>query len=134
MLVACLLVCIRLIAGVICSTCILPLELLQSRMVHLQGSGDREACDHSQAQAGPVVQWACTVTQDETAFILPEISRLPLIVSLFVPLVFLLVSSRSLPLIAAHGRGPPPRASCFHHSTSLKIHELDAFCAHPSVG
>ena len=49
MLVASLLVCIRLIAGVICSTCILPLELVQSRDPHLHGGGDREPCDHSQA-------------------------------------------------------------------------------------
>lgn len=102
-----LLVSIRLVAGVICSTCILPLELLQNRMVHLHGGGDREPCDHGTVEAGPLVQWACTVTQDETAFILPEIPRLPLIVSLFVPLVFLLVSSRCLPLTPAHGRGPP---------------------------
>ena len=107
MLVASLLVCIRLIAGVICSTCILPLELVQSRVAHLHGGGDREPCDHSQAQAGPFVQWACEVTQDETAFILPETPRLPLIVLFFVSLVFLLVSSRSLPLITAHSRGPP---------------------------
>ena len=107
MLVACLLVCIRLIAGVICSTCILPLELLQSRVVHLHGGGDREPCDHSQAQAGSFVQWACEVTQDETAFILPKIPRLPLLVALFVPLALLLISSRRISLITAHGRGPP---------------------------
>ncbi len=108
MLVASLLVCIRLIAGVICSTCILPLELVQSRVVHLHGGGDHKPCDHSQAQAGPFVQWACEVTQDETAFILPEIPRLPVAVSLFIPLALLVVSYEDRMLIAAHGRGPPP--------------------------
>ncbi|MEP6933916.1 MAG: hypothetical protein ABI988_08270 [Nitrospirota bacterium] len=94
MLVACLLVCIRLIAGVICSTCILPLELVQSRVVHLHGGGDHEPCDHGKVETGPFAQWACEVTQNETAFALPEIPRLPLILSFF------------LPLITAHGRGP----------------------------
>lgn len=111
MLVACLLVCIRLIAGVICSTCILSLELVQSGMVHLHSSGEQDPCTHDRAQAGPIVQWACTVTQDETAFVLPEIPRLPVVVSVFVPLVLLLVSYRNLSLITAHGRGPPARTS-----------------------
>jgi hypothetical protein len=47
------------------------------------------------------------VTQDETAFILPDIPRLPLVVSEFVPLVLLLLSYRTLFQIVAHGRGPP---------------------------
>jgi hypothetical protein len=47
------------------------------------------------------------VTQDDLAFILPEIPRLPIIASLLVLLVLLVVSSPNRPLIAAHGRGPP---------------------------
>lgn len=111
MLIACLLVCIRLIAGVICSTCILPLELVKSRVAHLHSGGDHEPCSHGRTQAGPLVQWACTVTQDETAFILPEIPCLPVVVSVFVPLVLFLVSYDSLFLITAHGRGPPASRS-----------------------
>lgn len=104
---ACLLVSIRLVAGVICSTCILPEDVRQDRVTHLHAVGDREPCSHGRAQAGPIAQWACTVTQDETAFILPDIPRLPVIVSIFVPLVFLLISYRSLIPITANGRGPP---------------------------
>ncbi|SPP63724.1 hypothetical protein [Nitrospira lenta] len=107
MLVACLLVCIRLIAGVICSTCILPLELVKSSVAHLHSGGDHEPCGHGRTEAVPLVQWACTVTQDETAFVLPEIPRLPVVVSVFVPLVLVLVSYQSRSLIATHGRGPP---------------------------
>jgi len=104
---ACLLVSIRLVAGVICSTCILPEEVQQDRVAHLHGVGDREPCSHGRAQAGPIAQWACTVTQDESAFILPDIPRLPVLVSFLVPLVLLWPSYRSLALIAANGRGPP---------------------------
>jgi len=104
---ACLLVSIRLVAGVICSTCILPEEVQQDRVAHLHAVGDREPCSHGQAQAGPIAQWACTVTQDESAFILPDIPRLPIIVSILVPWLLLLVSFAGRPLIAAHGRGPP---------------------------
>jgi len=100
-------VSIRLVAGVICSTCILPEEVQQDRVAHLHAVGDREPCSHGQAQAGPIAQWACTVTQDESAFILPDIPRLPIIVSILVPWLLLLVSFAGRPLIAAHGRGPP---------------------------
>lgn len=104
---ACLLVSIRLLAGVICSTCILPEEVQLDRVAHLHPVGDREPCSHGQAPAGPVAQWACTVTQDESAFILPEVPRLPVLVSFLVPLVLLWPIYRSLIPIAANGRGPP---------------------------
>lgn len=110
-LLAVSLIAIRLIAGVICSTCILPLELVKSRVDHLHSGGDHEPCSHGPTKAVPLVQWACTVTQDETAFALPEIPRLPVVVSVFVPLSLLLVSYRSLSLIKAHGRSPPARVS-----------------------
>lgn len=107
MLVACLLVCIRLIAAIVCATCFTELETPITRSFHLHGGGDRESCHHGQAQASPWITWACSVNQDDNAFILPEVPRLPVIVSLIVPLVLLLVSYRSVSLIAAHGRGPP---------------------------
>ena len=105
--VACLLVVIRLVAGFVCHTCFIDFEKPASRSFHLHAGGDRDPCHHGQAEASPLTTWACTVTQDETAFILPDIPRLPLVVSEFVPLVLLLLSYRTLFQIVAHGRGPP---------------------------
>lgn len=105
--VACLLVTIRVVAGFVCHTCFIDFERPTSRSFHLHAGGDRDPCHHGQAEASPLTTWACTVTQDETAFILPDIPRLPLVVSEFVPLVLLLLSYRTLFQIVAHGRGPP---------------------------
>jgi hypothetical protein len=104
---ACLLACIQLVAGVVCSTCFNEFEQPTVRTSYLHSGGDHHACHHGRAQLTPLVAWSCDVTQDDTAFVLPEIPRLPVVVSVFVPLVLLLVSYRTLPLIAAHGRGPP---------------------------
>jgi hypothetical protein len=106
-LMAYLLVVIRLVAGVVCSTCFNEFEQHPVRTFHLHGGGDHQACHHGRAPLNPLVGWACAVTQDESAFILPEIPRLPAVVSLFVPLVPLLVSHADRPLVTAHGRGPP---------------------------
>jgi hypothetical protein len=46
--------------------------------------------------------------QDETAFILPDIPRLPVVVSFFVSLFLLVVSYANRLPITAHGRSPPP--------------------------
>lgn len=105
--VACLLVAIRVVAGFVCHTCFLDFEQPTSRSFHLHAGGDRDPCHHGQAEASPLTTWACTVTQDETAFILPDVPRLPLVVSAFVPLVLLLLSYRTLFQLTAHGRGPP---------------------------
>lgn len=105
--VACLLVAIRLVAGFVCHTCFIDFEKPTSRSFHLHAGGDRDPCHHGRAEASPLTTWACTVTQDETAFILPEIPRLPIVVSELVPLVLLLLSYRTLFEIVAHGRGPP---------------------------
>ncbi len=106
-LVACILISIRLVAGFVCHTCFFDLEQPTSRSFHLHAGGDQNPCHHGRVEANPLVSWACAVTQDESAFILPEIPRLPVIVSLFVPLVLLLVSHADRPLVTAHGRGPP---------------------------
>ncbi len=105
--VACLLVAIRLVAGVLCHTCFIDFEKSTSRSFHLHAGGDHEPCHHGQAEATPLVSWACTVTQDDTAFILPDIPRLPLLISLFVPLALVVLSFGGRPLVVAHGRGPP---------------------------
>lgn len=105
--VACLLVAIRVAAGFVCHTCFIDFEKPTSRSFHLHAGGDRDPCHHGQAEASPLTTWACTVTQDETAFILPDIPRLPVVVSAFVSLVLLLLSYRTLFEIAAYGRGPP---------------------------
>ena len=106
-IVACLLIVIRVVAGFVCHTCFVDFEKPTSRSFHLHAGGDRDPCHHGQAEASPLTTWACTVTQDETAFILPDIPRLPLVVSEFVTLVLLLLSYRTLFQIVAHGRGPP---------------------------
>ena len=106
-IVACLLIVIRVVAGFVCHTCFIDFEKPTSRSFHLHAGGDRDPCHHGQAEASPLTTWACTVTQDETAFILPDVPRLPLVVSEFVPLVLLLLSYRTLFQITAHGRGPP---------------------------
>jgi len=103
---ACLLVSIRFVAGIICSTCILPEEVQHNRLASQYGV-EREPCSHGEAQASPIAQWACTVTQDETAFILPDIPRLPVIVSVLVLWLLLLFSYARRPVVPAHGRGPP---------------------------
>jgi hypothetical protein len=105
--VACLLIAIRLIAGFLCHTCFIDFEKPTSSSFHLHAGGDRDPCHHGQAEASPLVTWACTVTQDESAFILPDIPRLPLLVSLFVSLTVLALSFGGRPLVVAHGRGPP---------------------------
>jgi len=107
MVVACLLIAIRVVAGFVCHTCFIDFERPASRSFHLHAGGDQDPCHHGQAEASPLVTWACTVTQDETAFILPDIPRLPLLVSLFVPLTFIVLSFSGRPLVVAHGRGPP---------------------------
>lgn len=111
MLIACLLVCIRLVAGVICSTCFNEFEQPPVRTFYLHSGADHHACHHGRAQLNPLVAWSCEVTQDDTAFVLPEIPRTPVMVSVFVPVVLLLVSYRTLFMVTAHGRGPPARVS-----------------------
>jgi hypothetical protein len=54
-----------------------------------------------------LVAWACSACKDANAYTLPEVPRLPILVSFFVPLFLLIVSFGHRPLIAAHGRGPP---------------------------
>ena len=107
LLVACLLISIRVVAGFVCFTCFTDFEKPTNRSFHLHAGGDQNPCHHGKVEASPLISWACAVTQDESAFILPEIPQLPVSVSVFVPLVLLLVSYRTLFLIAATGRGPP---------------------------
>lgn len=106
-LVVGLLIAIRLVAGFVCMTCFTDFERPQSRSFHLHAGGDLNPCHHGRVAASPLTNWACAVTQDDVAFILPVVPRLPIISSLFVPLVLLLASYRNASLIAAHGRGPP---------------------------
>lgn len=106
-LLACLLIGIRFAAAIVCSTCFTDWEQAQTRAFYLHSGWDRDRCHHGLAPASPWIIWACSVNGDESAFVLPEIPRLPVVVSFFVPLAFLLVSYRSVALIAANGRGPP---------------------------
>jgi hypothetical protein len=106
-LLACPLACIQLVAGVVCSTCFNEFEQPPVRTFYLHSGADHHACHHGRAQLSPLVAWSCDVTQDDPAFVLPDIPRLPVVVSVFVPLALLLVPYRTLPLIMAHGRGPP---------------------------
>lgn len=111
MLLACLLVSIHLVAGILCATCFNEFEQPPVRTFYLHAGGDHLACHHGRAQLSPLLAWACDVTQADTAFVLPEIPRLPIIVSVFVPVVLLLVSYRTLFLVTAHGRSPPVHVS-----------------------
>ena len=106
-LLACLLIGIRVAAAMVCSTCFTDWEKAQSRAFYLHAGVDRDRCHHGLAQASPWIIWACSVNENESAFVLPDIPRLPVVVSVFVPLVLFLVSYRTIPLITAHGRGPP---------------------------
>ena len=108
--VVCALIVIRLAAAIVCATCFTELETPATRNFHLHGGGDREPCHRGQVEARPLVNWACSVNQDDNAFILPEIPRLPVVVVLFVPLVVWFASYRSLLLISATGRSPPRTA------------------------
>lgn len=109
--IACLLIAIRLVAGFVCHTCFFDFERPTSRSFHLHAGGDQNPCHHGRVEGNPLTNWACAVTQDENAFILPEIPRLPLLVSLLVSLIVLVLSFNGRPLVAAHGRGPPLRVS-----------------------
>ena len=106
---ALLLVSIRLVAGYICVTCPnTEYAELNARTYHLHSEGGQEPCAHGKAVApNPLTLWACAVTQDEWAFVLPEIPRLPVVVSVFEPLILLVAAYQGRSLVAAHGRGPP---------------------------
>ena len=109
-LLACLLIGIRLAAAFLCSTCFHEFEQSPDRRFYLH-AGDHDACHHGRAQASPLVGWACGVTQDESAFVLPDIPRLPVLISHLVPWILIPITYRGLPLITAVGRGPPVLAS-----------------------
>lgn len=105
--IASLLIVIHIVAGFVCHTCFFDLEQSKTRSFHLHSGDDLNPCHHGRSEVHPLTGWACMVTQDDTAYILPEIPRLPVMVSLFVPLVPLLISHADRPLVMAHGRGPP---------------------------
>ncbi|MEQ1656583.1 MAG: hypothetical protein ABL960_12880 [Nitrospira sp.] len=106
-LLACLLIGIRFAAGIIHAACFVDWEKPQTRSFYLHSGDSHDRCHHGQAPPGPWAAWGCEASQDEPGFTLPEIPCLPVIVSIFVPLLLFLVSYDSRSLIAAHGRGPP---------------------------
>lgn len=106
---ACLLICIRVIAVGVCSTCFDEFETPTSRAFYLHDGSDHDACHHGRAPVGPWVAWACEITQDDAGFVLPDIPRLPGIVSFFVPLTFLVMSYADRAPVSAKGRSPPLR-------------------------
>ena len=104
---ACLLVGIHLMAEYVCMTCTYPTEEPTERSFHLHSGEDRDPCHHGRPEPNPLTAWACAVTQDDDAFVLPEIPRLPILVSVFLPYHEPLSPSSNTTLIAAVGRGPP---------------------------
>ena len=104
---ACLLICIRVIAVGVCSTCFDEFETPTSRAFYLHDGTDHDACHHGRAPVGPWVAWACEVTQDDAEFVLPDSPPLPIIVSFLVPLTLLGISRRDSLLLAGKGRSPP---------------------------
>ena len=106
-LLACLLIGIRLIADLLCATCFNELELSTSRSFYLHEGTDRDRCHHGKPAGSPLTQWACSVKQDDQAFLLPEVPRLSFVVSAVALVVPLQVSYLSVSTFTAHGRGPP---------------------------
>lgn len=106
-LLACLLIGIRLLAGAISEVCFFDLEVPPLRTVHIHSAGDHDHCHHGRYSVPPLLAWACSACKDAGEFTLPDIPYLPILVSFLVPLPFLVLSFGSLPLIAARGRGPP---------------------------
>lgn len=106
-LLACLLIAIRLVAGVISETCFFDLQIPTTRIVHIHSVGDHGHCHHGRFSVAPLVAWACSACKETDGYALPEIPRLPIPVSFFAPLFLLIVSFGTRPLIVAHGRGPP---------------------------
>ncbi|MBP8116787.1 MAG: hypothetical protein KAY09_03560 [Nitrospira sp.] len=106
-LLASLLIGIRLAAGIIHAACYVDWEKPNARSFYLHSGGDHDRCHHGQVPPDPWAEWGCEASQDEPGFTLPEIPRLPPLVSWFAPLSLFLISCRSFSLIAAHGRSPP---------------------------
>lgn len=104
---ACLLIGIRLLAGAISEICFFDLEVPPVRTVHIHSAGDHDHCHHGRYSVPPLLAWACSACKDAGEFTLPDIPHLPILVSFFVPLFLLVLSFGSRPLIAARGRGPP---------------------------
>ena len=106
-LLALLLITIRLVAGFVCSICFNEIERPDTRSFHLHGGGDLDPCHHGRATAHPLVKWACAVTVDDPAVVLPDVPQLFLVVSFLAVAVLLMVPFRGRFLFAATGRGPP---------------------------
>ena len=104
---ACLLIVIHLVAGFVCHTCFFDLEQPKARSFHLHSGDDLNPCHHGRNEIHPLNSWACSVMQDDTAFILPEIPQLPVMISFFVVLFLRDVSYTGRTSITAHGRSPP---------------------------
>ena len=106
-LLACALISIRLTADLLCATCFNELELSTSRSFYLHEGTDRDRCHHGKPAGSPLAQWACSVKQDDQAFLLPEVPRLSFVVSAVALVVPLQASYLSVSTFTAHGRGPP---------------------------
>ncbi|MEQ1845386.1 MAG: hypothetical protein ABL983_07390 [Nitrospira sp.] len=75
--IASLLIVIHIAAGFVCHTCFFDLEQPKTRSFHLHSGDDLNPCHHGRNETHPLISWACSVMQDDTAFILPDIPRLP---------------------------------------------------------
>lgn len=106
-LLACLLIGIRLAADLVCATCFNELETSTSRSFYLHEGTDRDRCHHGKPAGSPLAQWACSVKQDDQAFLLPEVPRLSFVVSAVALVVPPQVSYLSVSTFTPHGRGPP---------------------------
>lgn len=108
-LLACLLVGIRLAAEFGCHTCFFDVEKLASRTtLHIHAADSHSHCQHGKPTLPLFVEWACMANQDDQGFLLPDTPRLSVLVSFLALLVLPVLSFSGRPLIAAHGRGPPP--------------------------
>lgn len=98
---------IRLVAGFLHVSCFNEMERPSARSFHLHAGGDRVPCHHGKAPTSPLSDWACSVNQDESAYILPEVPLLPLVAALFLLFLLFRFSFGSRSAIVPHGRGPP---------------------------
>ena len=106
-LLACALIGIRLTADLLCATCFNEFETSKSRSFYLHEGIDRDRCHHGKPPGSPLAQWACSVKQDDQAFLLPEVPRLSIVVSAVALVEPIQVSYLSVSTFTAHGRGPP---------------------------
>ena len=71
---ACLLIGVRLAGGFICNTCYLDFEQPKSQVFTSTAAATGTPVTTGSREASPLIQWACTVMQDESRLSCPTFS------------------------------------------------------------